>query len=219
MLNTKDFKGKSKQVIKEIEESTNNTPDNDFSGFYTALVPYADMMTLLLIFFVFYFVIGDTETGWKTIAEEQKKQLEAAQTIVDSLENKLDGDINEKVISVPGEILFESGEAELRWLSHDTLMKIAIEIKNVIKDDDNWQIRIEGHTDNVPIANNKYASNWELSTARALSIVKFFIRNGYFTADQLQIMGYGEFKPLVANDSEENRYKNRRVEIKISQRK
>ncbi len=211
---------KVNQVLSDIEDSLINTPDNDFSGFYSALVPYADMMTLLLIFFVFYFVIGDTETGWKAIAEIQKKKLNnniQSESIAET--EMYEGDISEKVISIPGNILFESGEANLRWLSQDTLIKIAMDIKKIVKDDDSWQIRIEGHTDNVPIANNKYASNWELSTARALSIVKFFIRNGYFTADQLQIMGYGEFKPLVPNDTEENRNRNRRVEIKISQKR
>jgi chemotaxis protein MotB len=70
-------------------------------------------------------------------------------------------------------------------------------------------------TDNVPIRFAKFTSNWELSTARALSVVKFIIDRYSFSPDQLQAMGYGEYKPIVPNDSPENKAKNRRVEIKL----
>lgn len=197
-----------------------DSPESDFSGFYVSLVPYSDMMTLLLIFFVFFYLIKDTEIGWESVAEEQsKKMLSENQIAVDSTLYEEVADLNEKVISIPGEILFESGEAELKWDSQATLLEIAKEIQVIISDGDKWSIRIEGHTDNVPISTSRYASNWELSTARALSIVKFFLRNSYFSADQLQIMGYGEFKPIAPNDTKENREKNRRVEIKLSKQR
>lgn len=197
-----------------------DSPESDFSGFYMSLVPYSDMMTLLLIFFVFFYLIKDTEIGWQSVAEDQsKKMLTASEVAIDSTLYEEVVDLNEKVISIPGEILFESGEAQLKWNSQATLLEIAKEIQAIIDDGDKWSIRIEGHTDNVPISTSLYASNWELSTSRALSIVKFFLRNDYFSADQLQIMGYGEFKPLAPNNTEANREKNRRVEIKLSKQR
>jgi chemotaxis protein MotB len=197
-----------------------DSPESDFSGFYVSLVPYSDMMTLLLIFFVFFYLIKDTEIGWQNVADQQaQKILSENEVAVDSTLYEEVSDLNEKVISIPGEILFESGKADLKWNSQSTLLDIAKEIQSIIDDGDSWSIRIEGHTDNIPISTTKYASNWELSTARALSIVKFFLRNNYFSADQLQIMGYGEFKPIAPNDTEINREKNRRVEIKLSKQR
>lgn len=227
MFSSSDDKRKNKVSKYDIAEGNQqhqgsefDSPESDFSGFYVSLVPYSDMMTLLLIFFVFFYLVKDTEIGWQTVAEEQsKKMLSSNEVAIDSTLYEEVADLNEKVISIPGEILFESGEATLKWNSQDTLLEIAKEIQAIISDKDSWSIRIEGHTDNVPISNSRYASNWELSTARALSIVKFFLRNDYFSADQLQIMGYGEFKPLVPNDTEVNREKNRRVEIKLSKQR
>ncbi len=223
-LNDKDKIKTSKYDIAEDHQNRQgnefDSPESDFSGFYVSLVPYSDMMTLLLIFFVFFYLIKDTEIGWQNVAEEQsKKILSENEVAVDSTLYEEVADLNEKVISIPGEILFESGKADLKWDSQSTLLDIAREIQAIISDGDSWSIRIEGHTDNIPISTTRFASNWELSTARALSIVKFFLRNNYFSADQLQIMGYGEFKPLAPNDTEINREKNRRVEIKLSKQR
>ncbi len=169
------------------------------------MVPYADLMTLLLVFFVFFFIISNVSS--KT--EEQKKEENYA------VQDTISG-ANEKVITIPSEILFESGKAELKWEALRALADVAQQIKAKIKDEEGWQIRVEGHTDNVPIHNKKYSSNWDLSTARALSVVKFFMVHKYFKPDQLQAMGYGEFRPIAPNDTPENRRKNRRVEIRLS---
>lgn len=126
-------------------------------------------------------------------------------------------DVNERVITIPGEILFDTGRAQLKRGARRELVKVVQQIKEVTGGGEDWQIRIEGHTDDVPISNKRYESNWELSTARALSIVKFFLGNGYFSADQLHAMGYGEYKPLVPNTSPASQAKNRRVEIKLTQ--
>jgi outer membrane protein OmpA-like peptidoglycan-associated protein len=76
-------------------------------------------------------------------------------------------------------------------------------------------LRIEGHTDNVPIHNREFNSNWELSTARASTIIRFLIERVEFDPRRLSAAGYGEFHPRVANDSPENRAHNRRVDIVI----
>ena len=78
-----------------------------------------------------------------------------------------------------------------------------------------YPIRVEGHTDNVPIHTRRYPSNWELSTARAVNVVKYFADAGQIDPQRLSAVGYGESKPLVANDSAQNRAKNRRVEIVV----
>lgn len=170
------------------------------------MVPYADLMTLLLVFFVFFFIISNVAS--KPEEEKQKKEESA-------LQDTLSG-ANEKVIVIPSEILFESGKAELKWEALRALADVATEIQDKIGNEKNWQIRVEGHTDNVPIHNRKFSSNWDLSTARALSVVKFFMVHHYFKPDQLQAMGYGEFRPIAPNDTPANKRKNRRVEIRLS---
>ncbi|HSQ33995.1 MAG TPA: OmpA family protein, partial [Peptostreptococcaceae bacterium] len=77
-------------------------------------------------------------------------------------------------------------------------------------------IVIEGHTDNIPIKSSKYGSNWELSTQRAVSVVRFFVEQKGMSPTQFSATGYGEYKPLVDNKTPENRAKNRRVDIVIT---
>lgn len=79
-------------------------------------------------------------------------------------------------------------------------------------------IRVEGHTDDVPISTARYRSNWELSTARATNVVTYLVEETAMPPERFAIAGYGEFRPEVANDSEENRAKNRRVDIVVLSR-
>ena len=167
------------------------------------MIPYADLMTLLLVFFVFFFIIS---------SQYELLQQEVMQA------NLLFPDLNEKTISIPSEILFESGEADLKEGAEKALDLIAQSIKDSFQLDLGWEIRIEGHTDNIPINNSEFPSNWELSTARAISVVRIFIENDHFLPSQLQAMGFGEYKPIVDNYSVENRRKNRRVDIKINKK-
>ena len=192
--------------MMELEEDL-----DDSQNYGDIMTPYGDLMTLLLVFFVFFFILSDIEKSQRII--EQNAKISEEQAKVDSLL-----DLNETVITIPGEILFTSGKAELRWQSLRALAQVAENIKREINDEQGWQIRIEGHTDNVPISTVKFESNWDLSMARALSIVKFFVENDFFPPDQLQAMGYGEFKPIAPNDSEENKRKNRRVEIRLTRK-
>ena len=148
----------------------------------------------------------------EVIVSQNEAIIEKAQ--LDSLYNR-----NQQLITIPVGILFESGQAELKWSSKPALDLIIQEIKQKIGEEPGWQVPVEGHTNNVPILSKRYDSNWELSTARALSIVKFMIENQYFPPEQLQAMGYGEFKPVAENDTKENRAKNRRVEFIVIQEK
>ena len=112
------------------------------------------------------------------------------------------------IISLNNAILFESGSAEIKVENEDALIKVA----QVINTLDNY-IRIEGHTDNRPISTAIYPSNWELSTARASSVVRLFINDCGVAPDKVVAVGYGENKPIAENDTEEGRAKNRRIDI------
>ena len=87
-------------------------------------------------------------------------------------------------------------------------------IAKIIQETDN-EIVAEGNTDNVPVNNAKYRSNWELSTERSLSIVRYLIEQKNINPNRISLKGYGEFNPIVPNDSDENRAKNRRVDILV----
>ena len=76
-----------------------------------------------------------------------------------------------------------------------------------------FEVRIEGHTDDLPIKTVQFPSNWELSTARAVNVLRYFIETGGISSQRLSAVGFGEFQPLVPNDSTEHRAQNRRVEI------
>ena len=187
---------------------------NENQNLLDVMIPYADLMTLLLVFFVFFYVTTDYEKNRKIIkqneqiVEQNQRLMELA--ILDSLL-----DVNEQVIIIPSEVLFGTGEALLKWESLQTLAQVARNIQGRIKSEPGWQVRVEGHSDNIPILSGNFASNWELSSARALNVVRFFMDNNFFPPEQMQAMGYGEFKPLVLNNTQANRKKNRRVEIRL----
>lgn len=107
-------------------------------------------------------------------------------------------------------VLFESGSADLSPEGRRILMKLGPVFKEVTN-----PVVIEGHTDNVPINNSIYGTNWELSFQRTLSVMKFFVGQFKFTPNQLSGTGYGEYRPLVPNTSDANKAKNRRIEINI----
>jgi len=86
-----------------------------------------------------------------------------------------------------------------------------------IPDDINWVMRVDGHTDKRPITSSQYASNWELSTARAIAVVKYLASRG-IPEDRLAAAGFAEFSPLDPGDSDEAYTKNRRIEFKLDQR-
>jgi len=118
------------------------------------------------------------------------------------------------------EVLFAQGQAEIGSQGEEQLAKLAITLTDIapkIPGDINWILQVDGHTDNVPIRAGRYADNWDLSTERALSVVRYLNQQG-LPASRLAAAGYGEYQPLDANDSDNARRKNRRIEIKITQR-
>jgi chemotaxis protein MotB len=112
---------------------------------------------------------------------------------------------------VTDEVLFDSGQADLKPEGVRVLDGIA----NALRDLPN-KIMIEGHTDDRPLNGGvPYATNWELSTGRATSVLRYFVEHHFIASDRVSAAGYADQQPLVANDSDANRSKNRRVEIVV----
>lgn len=112
------------------------------------------------------------------------------------------------VINFSDRILFDSGSAELREEAKELIGSIATALEQT-----SHPIRIEGHTDNVPISTDRYPSNWELSTARAVAVLRFLMEEYQIPPERLIAMGFGEYRPIVPNDTPEHRARNRRVSI------
>jgi chemotaxis protein MotB len=119
------------------------------------------------------------------------------------------------------EVLFPSGGNELNPAGQDQMAKLADainELSREIPEEINWVLRVDGHTDNVPLSGTgRYADNWELSTARATSVVKYLIDQGV-PANRLVAAGFGEFQPIAEGDTDEARATNRRIELKLTER-
>lgn len=112
------------------------------------------------------------------------------------------------VVELPDNILFESGEAELKEAGQTALG----EIVEVLKTIPGREFQVAGHTDNVPIRSRRYPSNWELSTSRAVAVTKFMIERG-LEGGRISAAGHAETQPVASNDTPEGRAQNRRIEI------
>ena len=118
------------------------------------------------------------------------------------------------------EVLFGSGSAEMGAAGQEQLAQLAQTLKDIsqkIPKGIDWVLRVDGHTDRIPIKTASFPSNWELSTARAISVVKFLISQG-IPAQNLAAAGFGEFQPLDARNDEIAYRRNRRIELKLDQR-
>lgn len=206
------------------------------------MVSYADFVTLLFCFFTAMYAISNVDTSklgkfvdsMRSAFNVEEKRGNAISVIegvqifipadVDVESNVKDilgilvtdskGAIDVKrdergvVITVADKYFFESGLADLKENSRDVLDKIA---SALLKHPN--MIRIEGHTDNIPIKNLTFPSNWELSASRAINVVKYFIDNHNIKPERISAIGYAENKPVATNDAPEGRAKNRRVDI------
>jgi chemotaxis protein MotB len=133
-------------------------------------------------------------------------------------ENDLEGSVtlgtNAKgdrlIIRLSDKLLFDVGSAELTPPARELMDKVAAILMQAGK-----RIRIEGHTDNVPVRSGRYASNWQLSTERATNVLMYLVQQHALPPEQLEAGGCGEYRPVATNDTEEGRAKNRRVEFII----
>ncbi len=157
------------------------------------------------------------------ILEEKEKAIAELKKTHDALVSELTEEIKKGEIEVTQlrdkltlqmveKILFDSGSAEIKSGGKKILDRVAEILKKVT----DRQIRIEGHTDNVPIGPKiakKYPTNWELSTARATNVVRYLAEKGGIDPKLLSAAGYAQYKPIDTNDTEEGRARNRRIEI------
>lgn len=154
----------------------------------------------------------NTQAEGQSGSEGQHAMQQAIETALEAL----NADIGIQVIyteegahlSFEDGVLFDFGRADISSKGFGILDRIGNLIRRMP-----YPIRVEGHTDNVPIHTQKFPSNWELSTARAVNVLKYFTNAVQIDPRRLSAVGYGDSKPLVANDSPRHRAKNRRVEI------
>lgn len=105
-------------------------------------------------------------------------------------------------------VLFDSGKADVK----DSLKGTIARIGSILSKDDNY-IRVEGHTDNIPINNSQFKSNWQLSAVRAANVAQLLIEESGISPQKISAVGYGEYRPIADNSTAEGRSKNRRVDI------
>ena len=180
------------------------------------LATYGDLMSLLLVFFVLFYVFAVTgQLPLLSEALESYQQAFLPAELAGKEEAQSTLPPGELVIEIPSKVLFDLGRAELKPEAIPYLHDAVDSLKAVLAANPGAQVRVEGYTDDLPIHNWRYGSNWELSAAGAISVVRFLIEEESFPPESLQAMGYGEYNPIVPNDSPENRSRNRRVEIKV----
>jgi chemotaxis protein MotB len=149
-------------------------------------------------------VIEEQKHSYDNVVSELTEEIKKGEIAVKQLKDKL-------TLTMVEKILFDSGKADIKTNGKKVLDRVA-EILKTITDK---QIRIEGHTDNVPIGAvlaEKFPTNWELSTSRATTVVRYLQEKGVSPA-VLNAAGYSEYKPVESNETEEGRAKNRRIEI------
>jgi len=150
-------------------------------------------------------VISELDDTKQKIESSMKEQIEAQEIKIEEIEGKL------KVTFVD-KILFDTGSVEINQRGKEVLLTIA----GSLKENENQNIVVEGHTDNVPIGmvlRDRFPTNWELSAARATAVVRFLQDNGGLNPERLTASGYSYYRPVASNDTEEGRSQNRRIEI------
>jgi chemotaxis protein MotB len=146
----------------------------------------------------------------------KKGNSQVSGNLVEQIRRMMDADLNIEVthtqqgtrISFEDQVLFDFGKATINPAGFAFLDTIANALDKIP-----YAVRVEGHTDNVPIQTRRFPSNWELSVARAVNVVKYFAEVSRINPQRLSAVGYGESRPMAANDTIANRAKNRRVEI------
>jgi chemotaxis protein MotB len=145
--------------------------------------------------------VRDRNRIYEDVIGRFRSLIDAGQVSVDISRGRM-------VIQLPQDILFASGSAEIGGEGRATLL----EVGQVLGELDDRQFQVEGHTDDVPISTERFPSNWELSSARALSVVRLLIQAGVAPGN-VSGAGYGEFQPVATNEDADGRRLNRRIEI------
>jgi chemotaxis protein MotB len=201
------------------------------------VVPYGNLMTILMIFFLVLYAFSFVVSGvrFEKIVQSLQKDVggelnkEYMERVIRKAKERevaeeMDGLIDEKRLKkfanvkidkegikvvFRSPVIFDLGEAELK----PEIISVLNAVARVIKDMPN-EVMVGGHTDDKPIVSGEFRSNWELSAARAFSVIRYFIEQG-IDPRRLSAIGYGEHRPLYPNDTEEHRAFNRRIEIDV----
>lgn len=234
----------------------------------TWLIPYADLLTLLLALFIILFASSEMDskkydsimrslnnafTGGvsffeqpqvvpvpgdpasdlqkktedaKAKQEEQLNQVRKETADLQELKQKIDNYIETNqlstqletkltqdllMITIRDNALYSSGSATVK----PDAQKLAVTISDLLQNYPQYQIEVAGHTDNVPIRNAEFETNWDLSTKRALNFMKILLENPNVSANRFRAIGYSEYRPIDTNNTADGRAKNRRVEVSI----
>jgi len=169
------------------------------------------------------FIFQSGRRSDKQTIDQLSQQLEDLAQAKKLLEDRLGKEISDNevklqmmekglVITVVGDLLFDSGKAKIKSGAYSLLDKVATVLKENMA---NFNVGIEGYTDNVQIKHSKWKSNWELSSARSLSVLHYLVNQKGVSPERLSAIGFGEYRPVASNDTKEGRKQNRRVEIVI----
>lgn len=205
-----------------------NEPEIQDDGEHLWLVSYADMVTLLLGFFILLLSFSKIDPAKLEKVKQSASQVFGGEykipfgQLTDELKKATaEAGVSDQVffeqtaegiqVTFKGALFFDSGSASLRSVAKDLLAKVIPVVKAQAE---NFKVVIEGHTDNIKINGGVFASNWELSSIRACSVLHVFEEFG-FSSERLTAIGWGDTKPLVSNDNPEVRSQNRRVVVRI----
>ncbi|MBL4933332.1 MULTISPECIES: flagellar motor protein MotB [Clostridium] len=167
-------------------------------------------------------IVGETNSvGTSTPKETINPQTDEFQNTKEEIQKIIDqNNLSDKVsiseeaiglvVSFNDNLFFDKGKADVKEESKARLLDVAKVLKNIKNN-----IRVEGFTDDLPIHTKEFNSNWQLSSTRASNVTEFLVEDGNVEPTRVTAVGHGEYKPKVKNDSEENRQKNRRVDIVI----
>ena len=150
-------------------------------------------------------VIRNLAATKESIETSLKEQIEAQEVKIEEIEGKLK-------LTFVDKILFETGSVTIRGKGKEILLELA----DSLRKDKDHDIMVEGHTDDVPIGftlMDLYPTNWELSAARALGVVRFLQEKGWLEPERLSAAAYSHYQPVASNDTEDGRRQNRRIEI------
>ncbi len=157
----------------------------------------------------------------RRVEELQKFKSEFFGRVKEKIKNRPEIKIVGDRFVFQSEVLFQTGSTNIGLKGEKELERLAsilLDIEKSIPKDINWILQIEGHTDNLPVKKGQtFEDNWELSTERALSVLRFFIKNG-LDPKRLSASGYGSFQPIEIGENSDSRSKNRRIEMKITQK-
>lgn len=241
----------------------------------TWLIPYADLLTLLLALFIILFassemdskkydsimrslnsaftgsvsffeqpvvvpavgnpasdikkqddIAKNEQTAQANIEQQQQELIRKETAELQQLKEKIDRYIEENqlttqletklthdmlMITIRDNALFASGSATVT----PDAQKLAVSISDLLTQYPQYQVEVAGHTDNVPIRNAEFETNWDLSAKRALNFMKILLQNNQIAGERFRAIGYGEYRPIDTNNTAEGRSKNRRVEVSI----